>query len=116
MTHDVADCHQRYAVPEQRACHRMPHGVCNFAALYCQSSLPHIPLDGFGQSGTGGNRTIRMDMTDKHVIAIRVQSPVFQIIDDCFTNWRQQRQCVDFPGFLLRIGDHFFAPVDFFEL
>jgi len=77
---------RRGPIGQEAACEGVPHGVCNFADLYRQSGLPHISFDGFRQSGTGGNRAIRMNMADKNVIAIRVQPPVFQIIDDRFAN------------------------------
>lgn len=50
-------------------------------------------------------------MADKHIITVRIQPPIFQIVNDGISNYREQRQCIDLLRFLLCIGDQFLVPV-----
>ena len=54
-------------------------------------------------------------MADKHIITVRIQPPIFQIVNDGIANYREQRQCIDLLRFLLCIGDQFLVPVQIFE-
>ena len=86
-----------------------------FALLYCHTCIFHISLEVFGKSCAGLEFSVRMDMADKHIITVRIQPPIFQIVNDGISNYREQRQCIDLLRFLLCIGDQFLVPVQIFE-
>lgn len=44
-------------------------------------------------------------MADKHIITVRIQPPIFQIVNDGISNYREQRQCIDLLRFLLCMPD-----------
>ncbi len=115
MSKNIGDRHKWCAILQKAACQSMAQRVSCFALLYCHTCIFYIPLEVSRNRCAGLEFSVRMNMADKHIIAFGIQSPIFQIVNDGITNYREQGQCVDLLRFLLCIGDQFLMPVQIFE-
>ena len=113
MAENIRNRQQWCAVHQECTCKGTSQRMDRFSIFSCQTCVCNVFLKRRRYGSAGLESTIGMEVPNKDIVTIGIKSTVSQIVNNCFSNHRQQRQSTDFSGFLLRVSNQLLVPISY---